>query len=308
MKTNKKIVMTIAGSDPSGGAGIQADLKTFTALDLHGVTVITCVTAQNTQSVKAIHKIPVKLIENVVIGKTVACLANNHILDGGEIGIEETRMAFEENDIYHLGSGSNVSDACQPLLLDVKGVKIGLLAYNLFNESVFSAKNDSSGAASCIECNVTGSIHSLKEKSDVVMVMFHWGNSWTQKVSESQILKADQMFNAGADIVVGHHPHMLQAVRANESRLTIFSLGNFIFRPDYSMPSTAHKSVVAFIEIEDKKVRKCYFHPVKLDGYGIPRILTGAESELILRNLADLSEEFNTKIEIDDGVGIIHMS
>jgi hydroxymethylpyrimidine/phosphomethylpyrimidine kinase len=58
--------MTIAGSDPSGGAGVQADLKTFTNLGLHGITVITCVTAQNTQKVKTIHKLPAELIEKQI--------------------------------------------------------------------------------------------------------------------------------------------------------------------------------------------------------------------------------------------------
>jgi len=66
MEANKKIVMTIAGSDSSGGAGIQADLKTFTALNLHGTTVITCVTSQNTQGVTSIQKISVENIENQI--------------------------------------------------------------------------------------------------------------------------------------------------------------------------------------------------------------------------------------------------
>jgi hydroxymethylpyrimidine/phosphomethylpyrimidine kinase len=62
----KKIALSIAGSDPSGGAGIQADLKAFTALGLHGLTVITCITAQNTKRVKTIHKLPIKVIENQI--------------------------------------------------------------------------------------------------------------------------------------------------------------------------------------------------------------------------------------------------
>ena len=60
----RKVALSIAGSDPSTGAGIQADLKTFTALDIYGTTVITCITIQNTQQVKAIHRLPPKIIEN----------------------------------------------------------------------------------------------------------------------------------------------------------------------------------------------------------------------------------------------------
>ncbi len=62
----KKIALSIAGSDPSGGAGVQADLKAFTALDIHGVTAVTCITAQNTKHVKTIYKLPTKLVEEQI--------------------------------------------------------------------------------------------------------------------------------------------------------------------------------------------------------------------------------------------------
>jgi len=238
---------------------------------------------------------------------TVAGLANNHILDGGEIGVEETRAALEGNGIHCVGAGSNASEACQPLLLTAKGVKVGFLAYNLINESVFSARENSPGAASFATCDVSDSIRRLKENTDVVVVVLHWGTSWTQEVTNSQIATADQMFRAGADIVIGHHPHMLQAVKAYENKLTIFSLGNFILRPDYAMPSNAHDSVVAFIEIAGGKVRQCCLYPMRLDAQGIPELPTRSEAEAILSNLADLSGAFNTQIEMDKYVGIIQI-
>lgn len=237
---------------------------------------------------------------------TVASLANNHVLDGGGIGVEETRAALEEYDIHHVGAGINASEACQSLLLTVKGVKIGFLAYNLFNESVFSAGENSPGAASFAACDVTDSIRLLSEEADVVVVVFHWGTSWTQEVTDSQIVTADQMFQAGADIVIGHHPHMLQAVKSYENNLTIFSLGNFMLRPDYDMPPDAHNSVIAFIEIAEGKARQCHLYPIRLDAHGVPRLPTRAEAEAILSNLADLSGAFNTQIEMDKWVGVIH--
>jgi len=237
---------------------------------------------------------------------TVASLANNHILDGGEIGLEETKAALSENSIYYVGAGSNASEACQPLLLTIKGVKIGFLAYNLFNEVVFSAMENSPGAASFIVCNVTDSIGRLKEKADVVIVVLHWGTSWTQEVTASQRVTADQMHQAGADIVIGHHPHMLQAVKADEKKLAVFSLGNFMLRPDYTMPPNAHNSMIAIIEIDERKVRQCYLYPIRLDADGIPRLPTRAEARIILSNMADLSEPFGTQIEIEKWVGVIH--
>ncbi len=237
---------------------------------------------------------------------TVASLANNHILDGGAIGIEETKVALEKNGVHYVGAGNNASESCQPLLLTVKDVKIGILAYNLFNESVFSANENRPGAASFMACNVTNSIRHLKEKADIAIVVLHWGKSWSQEVTTSQISTVDQLFHAGADIVIGHHPHVLQAIKADGNHIAIFSLGNFILRPDYAMPSNAHNSVVAFIEITAQgRVRRCFLYPIRLDGQGVPRLPTRSEATVILSTLADLSEAFNTHIETCKWMGVI---
>jgi len=242
------------------------------------------------------------------VGKlTVATLANNHILDGGGIGVKETRKALEANGIHHVGAGSNAMEACQPLLLTVKGVKIGFLAYNLVNELAFSAREEGPGAASFVACNVTQDLCRVRREADVLVVVLHWGRSWTEVVASSQIVIAERMFEAGADLVIGHHPHMLQAIKAYENKLAIFSLGNFVLRPDYSMPSDAHNSLVAFIEIAERKVRRCYLCPVRLDDHGVPRLPTELEAKVILSNLADLSEAFNTEIVTKKRVGVIDM-
>ena len=236
---------------------------------------------------------------------TVATLANNHILDGGNIGVEKTKKSLEENGIRYLGAGSNATEACKPLILTVKNIKIGFLSYNLVEDPVFSAKEDAPGAASFSSCNVIDSIHRLKENADIVIVVLHWGNSWTQEINTSRIVTADQLADAGADVVIGHHPHMLQAVKVHKNKLIIFSLGNFIFRPDYDMPSNAHNSVIAFINISKGKVRNCYLYPLRIDNHGIPRVPTRKDAETILFNLANLSEIFNTSIKIKGQIGVV---
>lgn len=239
---------------------------------------------------------------------TIANLANNHILDGGKTGVEDTRDALEEKGIQYLGAGCNTSEACRPLILTVKGTRIGFLSYNLFNEILFSADKEAPGAASFNACNATDSVRRLKEKADIVVVVLHWGTAWDSKIDSSQVDIADRLFDAGADLIIGSHPHMLQGIGRRNNTLAFFSLGNFIIRPDYNMPSDAHDSIIALIEIYKGKVRRCYLYPVRLDDQGIPRIPTQDNADLILINLANMSKEYNNRIEKDKQVGLINIS
>ncbi|HVP95401.1 MAG TPA: CapA family protein [Methanoregulaceae archaeon] len=236
---------------------------------------------------------------------TVANLANNHILDGGATGIEETKNSLDKSGIMFLGAGSNAAEACQPLILTVKGTRIGFLSYDLINPSVFSAGRDTPGAGSFLICNVTKSIRYLKEKSDIVVVFLHWGEPWSDSIDDYQMTIARQLSDTGADLVIGHHSHMLQGIGRYNNTLVFYGLGNFLLNTDYEMPPDSRKSMIAFIEIRDQKVQGCYLYPVVLDNNGFPQPAPGNERDNILLHLENLSEPYRTKIINENGTGVI---
>lgn len=111
---DRKVVLSIAGSDPSGGAGIQADLKSFAFLGLHGTTVITCITSQNTQQVKHIYKLPVKIIEN-----QIDCIFEDFTVDAVKIG-----MLYDEeiiDSVVKKISKYNLNPVLDPIMVATSG-------------------------------------------------------------------------------------------------------------------------------------------------------------------------------------------
>jgi poly-gamma-glutamate capsule biosynthesis protein CapA/YwtB (metallophosphatase superfamily) len=173
---------------------------------------------------------------------------------------------------------------------------------------LFSAKEESPGATSFASSNILDIIKNLKRSADVVAISLHWGKPWTQEINVSQIIIADKILDARADIVIGHHPHMLQAVKLQKNALTLFSLGNFIIRPDYEKPPNAHNSVIALINITKGEIQSCGFYPVIIDAYGIPRVAEEKDADNIISNLANLSKLFNTTIKINGQIGVVNTS
>lgn len=113
-KMEKKVALSIAGSDPSSGAGIQADLKSFSFLGVHGITVVTCVTSQNTQQVKKIHKLPAKIIENQI----------DVLFEDFNIDAVKTGMLYDEEIIECVAkkiSWYNLSPVVDPVMIATSG-------------------------------------------------------------------------------------------------------------------------------------------------------------------------------------------
>ncbi|WP_376696132.1 CapA family protein [Wenzhouxiangella sp. EGI_FJ10305] len=229
----------------------------------------------------------------------VATLANNHVLDCGERGIGDTLREFDASGIHAVGAGASIELACRPLVLEQGGRKLAFLAYLAWPGNEMCASGDSAGAACFETCSGEQRIASLAESghSVIVSLHLHLAESWTQRAHELHIGLVRDVLEAGADIVIGHGPHMPQGVFEHEHGIGLPSLGNFLFSTDYQMPRSAHRSVVAQVAIGDG-FQSMSLYPIEIGGDGIPYPAPPHAAAGILNNIIWLSEPFETRFRI----------
>jgi len=229
-------------------------------------------------------------------------LANNHVLDCGSEGIKETKKILEEHNILSLGAGQNSIEACEPLFVETKGWRVAFVSYNFVIPNLVSADKNKAGAAAFELCNHDyDRIRSTG--TNLIIASIHYGY-WSSDVTEEQIQLANKLFDLGADIVIGHSPHMPQAIMEKDGKLAFFSLGNFILRPDYKMPYLAHTTIIPRIDVYKNKIDVTVF-PVKIDNDGIPHL---DNTDEIISRIASVSKDFNTIVEISNNSGHLSFS
>jgi gamma-polyglutamate biosynthesis protein CapA len=163
---------------------------------------------------------PAKALELLNYGNfNIINLANNHILDHGKKKAMETKKLLEEQNIQTIGSPNSNTD--EMVIFEIKNKKIGFLGYNLC--PVGSKK-----------VNVTDMVKSIKKNSglmDITIVSVHWGWGYEHMTipAPHEISIGHKIIDSGADIVLGHHSHVLQPIELYKDKLIAYSLGNFIF-------------------------------------------------------------------------------
>jgi hypothetical protein len=235
---------------------------------------------------------------------TIATLANNHILECGGYGIQETVHELTSRGILTVGAGKNSEQACQPLRLSVNGVELAVVAYLAMEPDWFSAGADQAGAASWRECAGAQQLVELKAEVDIVVVALHLhlGQGWTEQTPSAHITLVQQVLGAGADIVLAHGPHVPQGILQNNGGIALLSLGNFLFHPDYQMPEKAHRSIIAKVGISSNNITIALL-PLKLDPLGRPQNPPHQEASQTLHDIASLSAKLGTTIEIRGDIG-----
>jgi len=172
-------------------------------------------------------------------------LANNHALDYGQVGLDETLSTLDALGIATVGAGCETSssrsaDLCQagrPAILTVNGVRVAVLGYAgaYWNGSADMPASDKIAWAE--PARVQADVRAAREQADVVVVLLHAGIEYAAEPSSSQLAAAHAAIDAGADLVVGHHPHVTQTVErydgpgSEDGRhgLIVYSLGNAVF-------------------------------------------------------------------------------
>ncbi|GGC79344.1 capsular polysaccharide biosynthesis protein [Thalassobacillus devorans] len=195
------------------------------------------------------------------IGVDGVALANNHTLDYGIDGLVDTLHFAEEAGLETIGAGRTENEAYQAFETEIQGKRVAFLNFSKVLPFIeWYAVGERPGAASGYQMErVINIIQATKEKNDYVFVQIHWGNEKEIQFNESEQLYAHAMIDAGADGIIGSHPHVLQGFEMYKGKLIAYSLGNFLF-PDYVAGETAQTGILQ-VEIDENEAATYSFHP-----------------------------------------------
>lgn len=267
-------------------------------------------------------------------GYDVISFATNHCMDWGREAFYQTLDVIRSNRMSPVGAGENLAAARLPVIRETGGVKIGFLGYNSILPQDYWATDDRPGCVPLrahtvyeqIEhdqpgtpCrihtfpfqedmeNMINDIKQLRSQVDILVFSIHWGIHFVPAVlADYQRAVAHAAIDAGADIILGHHPHVLKPIEVYHGKTIFYSLANFALDPPQAfdehlnereshkqmmtlnsswkengrnMPEDSYKSMLCRCVIADKKLSDVVFQPVCLDAFSNPRIPEPEEPE-----------------------------
>lgn len=197
-------------------------------------------------------------------------LANNHSGDFGPLAFSDMLNRLKRSNIAYFGGGENLAQAHVPLLIERKGLRIALLGYNEFFPRSFEADHDKPGIAWSEDEQVRLDIGLARSqyRADIVIPFMHWGWEHEPRANQRQADLARLMIDAGADAVVGGHPHVTQNIEHYRGKPIIYSLGNFLFNGFTSKESNT--GWMLRLEVDHQGVRRWRTFVAHIDGKGVP--------------------------------------
>lgn len=168
------------------------------------------------------------------MGVDIVSLANNHAYDYGEEALLDTMQILREEGIPYVGAGANIEEASAPVYFIVNDIKIAIISATqierLDNPDTKGATETSPGVFRCFNGEkLMQTVAQAKEESDFVIVYVHWGTENQEETDWAQNKQAPELVEAGADLIIGDHPHILQRIEIIDGVPVIYSLGNFWF-------------------------------------------------------------------------------
>ena len=238
-------------------------------------------------------------------GFNIMNLANNHIMDYGDQGLRDTMQALQQANIASVGAGANLDQARRGTIMQMAGHRVGFLSYSLTFPESFWATADRSGSAFGHEHQIREDVQRMTHNTDIVVVSFHWGQEKSALLRKYQPLLAHAAIDSGAQLVIGHHPHVLQAVEHYRGGLILYSLGNFTFG---SYSRNAQTSVIAHVDFARGRFESVQLIPINVLNVEVnfqPRILFGNSASGVIDQLNALSLSRNTRLINRQGIAYL---
>ena len=214
-------------------------------------------------------------------GFDVISLANNHAFDYGREALEDTFLRLKTAGIDYVGAGFNEGEAyggSTPVIKEIEGTKIGFLAYTNLGPETWKATERNSGIAWINENDfekIKKDIENAKSQADILIVSLHAGEEYAAEPTQFQIEFSKAAIDAGADLVIGHHPHVVQKSEKYKDKWIFYSLGNFVFDQSFSQETMRGK--ILEILIKDGKINELIPKKIEINNYFQPEIATKEE-------------------------------
>lgn len=235
-------------------------------------------------------------------GVDVVSLANNHSKDYGAAAFLETFTNLKANGVIWCGAGNNNTEAFSPAVVDIRGQKVAFLAFTSIVPSGWPSGAATPGCATSWDPDqVSDVIKEASSECDYVVASFHWGVELDTSPNGNEQELAHLAVDSGADLVIGHHPHVVQGFELYKDKLIAYSLGNFIFSPPREI-SARTLLVVAVLQSDGLVQAKLV--PMAISSCR-PVQLTGGAAKAWIDTVAGYSKALGTDVSYRGGFGFI---
>ena len=228
-------------------------------------------------------------------GVDIVSLANNHVLDFGQDVLSQTFETLDQAGIPYVGAGETLKRASACETIEVNGTKVGFLCASRVIPVVdWDVRNSQPGVFTTYDPQLlVEQIRKAEKENDLVVVYVHWGIEKAEVPEEYQKVLAHAYIDAGADLVIGSHPHVLQGIEYYKEVPIVYSLGNFMFNP------TIERTAVLKVAVDENQKLSLKMIPAAASNSKTSE-LSGKEAQAVLNYM----EQISFDVEIDEN-GVI---
>ncbi|MDY6764880.1 MAG: CapA family protein [Halobacteria archaeon] len=235
-------------------------------------------------------------------------LANNHLMDFGEVALKDTLKHLSDADIAHSGAGRNLEEAREPAFVSVEGVHLAMISFT-DHPSEYGAKEDRPGT-SYISMDiqdrrtreaVLSTLEKADEKNpDLIVASLHWGPNWVVKPARKYIEFAHWLVDQGVDLVHGHSAHVFQGIEIYKGKPILHDTGDFL--DDYIVKPDLHNNrsflFKAVVDPDESRVDELRLYPIVIDDLAVHEA-DGKAAEWSRSRMRELSSAFGTTLYKD---------
>ena len=221
-------------------------------------------------------------------------LANNHMMDYALAGLRDTLHAFRQAELPVVGAGFKL-DAERPFILQKYGRRVALLAFSDVVPRNSGATETHLGIASAKDArDLVDAIRRARRRADFVVLMMHWGGQGSHLITPRQRQLAREAAEAGSDVIVGMHPHVLQGIEYIGHVPVLYSIGNFAFA---SKRPASQESVLVKLNFGSARLEEVGLVPVVISSSGAPTPAGQEHGNEILGHLDGYCRMFNSRVQ-----------